>query len=163
MAINDTLGRLEKILNTQMKRAMLEATRDVADYAATHHRFTSRSGNLERSIRSELVSTSPLVGQVALDKDSEAYPYNYFVHEGTGIHGPNRAKWARENGYPIKPKNKKALRWPTAGGFAFSKGHIHPGIKPDPFLYRALEANTDNINAVFSRHIQNAIKGAGLE
>lgn len=37
----------------------------------------------------------------------------------------------------IKPKNKKALHWGGKSG-PFSKGHMHPGTKPNDFLGRGL-------------------------
>lgn len=56
--------------------------------------------------------------------------HSLLVEEGTGLWGPKRAK------YPIVPRRKKALSWTTGGSFGvsgtrfFSKGVMHPGIKP---------------------------------
>lgn len=60
--------------------------------------------------------------------------HSLFVEEGTGLWGPKRAK------YPIPKSGRmpkgKWLSWTTGGSFGvsgtrfFSKGVMHPGIKP---------------------------------
>jgi hypothetical protein len=39
---------------------------------------------------------------------------------------------------------------------------MHPGTKPDQFIYGAGEANQQHINEVFNRYADRAIKEAGL-
>ncbi len=73
------------------------------------------TGNLVNAITVEQAQGG---GQVFV---SGAAPYGVYVHEGTGIWGPNKKR--------IRPVNKKALFWP---------GAAHPvasvaGQKPNPF------------------------------
>lgn len=68
---------------------------------------------------------------------SGAAPYGVYVHEGTGIWGPNKKR--------IRPVNKKALFWP---------GAAHPvasvaGQKPNPFLDRAAEKAEPEVTEIF--------------
>lgn len=55
--------------------------------------------------------------------------YMYYQHEGTGIYGLR--------GRPITPTRRKFLKFPAkGGGFVFAKSV--KGVKPNPFLVRAL-------------------------
>ncbi|MBU4278178.1 MAG: hypothetical protein KKC30_15665 [Proteobacteria bacterium] len=70
---------------------------------------------------------------------SGAAPYGVYVHEGTGIWGPNKKR--------IRPVNKKALYWP---------GAAHPvasvaGQKPNPFMDRAVDRAAPEVEAIFSK------------
>ena len=63
----------------------------------------------------------------------------------------------------IDPKRRKALRWATPGGkFAFARHVNHPGTKADPFLYAALEARQDSIQAKMDKATEAALQAAGL-
>jgi len=53
-------------------------------------------------------------------------PHALFVHWGTRAH-------------VIRPRNKKVLRWPVGGRFAFAKEVHHPGTRPDTWMVRAAE------------------------
>ena len=84
-----------------------------------------RTSNLVNSITS---SVSP-DGKKGILKATAAYAA--FVHQGTGLYGPNKAMIL------IKAKNKKALFWP---------GAAHPvksvkikGQKANPFFLRAIK------------------------
>lgn len=143
-----------KAILSSMRLALRFAMREIQRRAAKEHRFRSRSGNLERSISTEVVSESPLVGRVWLDpsvtKAKDGRSYLFYQHEGTRDHF-------------VKPVNKKALRWVGSDGrFWFSKGHNVKGIAPDPFLYKAAENERQNINDIFNRHADEAIRKAGL-
>jgi hypothetical protein len=54
--------------------------------------------------------------------------YGLYVHEGTGLYGPNHAKFV------IKPRNKKALKFKVNGHDVFASQVEHPGQKPQPFM-----------------------------
>lgn len=98
-------------------------------------------GRLRSSISSELAFDSgELVVRVGTNVD-----YALYVHNGTGIYGPNKR--------PIVPVNKRALRWAARnnsgsgrrrykGGataqYVFSKRS--KGFKGTPFLTNALPA-----------------------
>jgi len=90
-------------------------------------------------------------------------------------HDPNRAPQALWVNFGTKrhwigPKDKKALRWvppslvgPTnpnlkgkGGGFAFSKGHWHPGYRGDPYMVQA----KDDALAQFSTIVDKTLKEA---
>jgi hypothetical protein len=91
-----------------------------------------RTGNLGRSIR---------IGRVT-PKEAQtiaAASYALYVHEGTKAHD-------------IRPKNRKALRFPADGGSStlggrvrsggkvrFAKRVRHPGTKANPFMLRGAQ------------------------
>jgi hypothetical protein len=80
-------------------------------------------GRLKRSIRVDTRITdkySIITGYW----DEGIAPHGEYVVFGTKPH-------------MIKPKSKKALHWGGKGG-PFSKGHRHPGTKPNDFLGRGL-------------------------
>ena len=69
--------------------------------------------------------------------------YGYFVHHGFPAHN-------------IRSKNKKALRWPSGGRFAFAKSVRHPGFAGDPFVFNALDACDSEIDSIFDRYAELA-------
>ena len=111
------------------------------NYAATHHRFISRTGTLERAVQSE-VTDGGFRGVVSLNEGVAGY--GPCVHEGSRAH-------------VIRPRNKRVLRWPGKGGFVFSKISHHLGYKGDPFLYDALDDNSAEIDKIFDEEIENAV------
>lgn len=133
------MDEVKEALKKGIKNAMERSISKVHNYAATHHRFTTRTGALDRSIQSE-VTNGGLHGSVWLD--TRIAKYGPFVHQGTRAH-------------IIRPRNKKALRWPGKGGFVFSKVSNHPGIKKDPFLYDALDATSKEVDSIFKEEIDS--------
>lgn len=135
--------------------AMLQSQQDIAEEARDHHKFTSRHGQLERAVTEGPIETGPLVGRVWLDTNVAMYAP--FIHEGTGLYGPNHAK------YPISPKaGHFFLRWESGGQEIWARKVMHPGVKSDPFLYEAAKAKSDKVNQNFATNAALAIKGAGL-
>jgi len=60
--------------------------------------------------------------------------YWAYVQFGTGLHGPEH------RAYDIFPVNRKALKFVVGGQTVFSKYvKDHPGMKPNPFVDRAIE------------------------
>ena len=56
----------------------------------------------------------------------------------------------------IQPKNKKALAWTGAGGgMFFSRGHLHPGVPPRPFIMWQRE----DIKAIERLLLRHLVKG----
>lgn len=154
--LDELIAAFEKapaIIKEQMRLALRVALRDVQEKARSEHRFRTRSGNLERSVTTQVVSQWPVVGRIKLDrsvtKANNGESYGDYVHEGTPPH-------------VIRPKDKKALRWPGENGFIFAKRVHHPGTKADPFLYEAAENEREKINATFDRYTEEAIRKAGL-
>ena len=122
-----------------VKRQLKMAARDIKEYAAEHHRYTSRGGDLERR------------GVIYRVKDNKAVlslnpnvPYAVFVHEGTKPH-------------IIEPRNKKALRWVARGEFAFAKRVHHPGTEKDQFLYEAAENEMPKIQSRFENALESLL------
>ena len=66
----------------------------------------------------------------------------------------------------IRPKKKRALRWPSGGtganGWAFAKKVNHPGTRAQPFLKPALAAKRDGIADTFEKATRLAIRKAGF-
>lgn len=76
------LGALEKAPKSvfrEIRPAMIDAMEDVARDARANHRFTTRSGNLERFTVSE-VSDTGLTGKVRIDDRN--VPYGKYIHRG---------------------------------------------------------------------------------
>jgi hypothetical protein len=112
--------------------AMALAMREVRAEAITNHRFTTRTGALERSVTSEAgIVGGEVVGRVFLN--SGIAPYAAAVHNG----------WRREK--PIIPKEpRRALHWVAGGQNIFRARVDKPAsYKGDPFLFRAWEAKLE--------------------
>lgn len=131
-----------QILTKYLRQAMRSSTEEIAEYARTHHDFTSRTARLERSVVSG-ESQDGLFGWVELDR-TEA-PYGPYVHQGTAAH-------------IIEPRVKRALRWVDGSDFVFAKRVRHPGYKGDPFLFNALDAKTEFVQNMFSSRVEAAIE-----
>ncbi len=99
----------------------------------------------------ESVYNRKITGGRAVGHDTGRAPYAKFVLFGTKRH------W-------IGPKDKKALRWAPSGfvgplgdlggGWAFSKGHWHPGYRGDDYM----ETAKDDALALFGQFVSKAIK-----
>lgn len=137
-APNAVTKELRKGMEKQMKQVQVLARQD--------HRFTTKSGQLERSIN-ELTNYIGTKGKVFLD-DGVA-KYGKYVHEGTKAHD-------------IKPKNKKSLYFVVGGKKVFSKKIHHPGTKEDQFLYRAFNRSKQRIVEGLNFAYVRALKAAGL-
>lgn len=135
------MSDVEGILRRSIKNAMERSVSKLHNYATTHHRFISRTGNLEGAVQSE-VTDGGFRGVVSLNEGVAGY--GPCVHEGSRAH-------------VIRPRNKRVLRWPGKGGFVFSKISHHPGYKGDPFLYDALDDNSAEIDKIFDEEIENAV------
>ena len=154
----DALGAIRAIetvglrrTRTAIRRALLESCRLVQREARAHHRFTPRTGALEREIAYQ-VDRAKLEGTIYFQM--QRAPYAPFVHEPTGTHG------SRADRYPIRPKRKKALRWASNGQLHFARLVMHPGSPADRFLYEAADRSKTRITAIFTRHIEAATRGA---
>lgn len=127
-----------EVFEKRLRQAIRASAREVQEEAQRTHRFTSRSGQLERAIDVRMIG----------DKTAEVYidnnlaPYGPFVHEGTRAHY-------------IFPKEKKSLRWVPAGGngFVFAKRVFHRGTQPDQFLYEALDNSRETVRGIFSQAV----------
>lgn len=114
--VRRTLRNLTPELARRAIQAGAQAAFNTAQDAADSHTVT---GALARSVR-----LRPVDGGYVVEHDLQAAPHAVFVHWGTRPH-------------VIEPKDKKALRWPVGGGFAFAKRVNHPGYAGDPYMVRA--------------------------
>lgn len=120
-----------------VRRQVKMAVRDVREYALDHHRFVTRSGMTEKSIMSEVKENQ---GAVYLGSSTAV-----FQHEGTKAH-------------LIVPRSKKVLHFAVNKEFVFSKRVRHPGIKADPFLYKAADIMQPTIEARFKAALDNLVE-----
>lgn len=130
-----------EIFQRNLRLAVKAATEEVAEHARANHRYTSRSGNLERSVDTRF-NRGGLEGIAFLNKN--VAQYGPFVHEGTKPHA-------------ITPKSKKALRWVSGSRFIFAKKVNHPGTQEDPFLYEALDSQQMAIVGLFRSYTGRAV------
>lgn len=124
--------------------------------ARLHHDFKPHSGKLERSVQEDVESTG-LSGKVWLEEGVASY--GKFVHDGTGLYGPKKQK------YPIKPKNKKLLYFVSKkeGHLIGKSGVMHPGIRPDKFLFEAFDRQKPLIMAQIHGAVKRIFEAVGLK
>lgn len=127
-----------EVFEKRLRQAIRASAREVQEEAQRTHRFTSRSGQLERAIDVRMIGDK--TAEVYID--SNLAPYGPFVHEGTRAHY-------------IFPKEKQSLRWVPSGGngFAFAKRVFHRGTQPDQFLYEALDNSREAVRDIFSKAV----------
>lgn len=129
----------KEIFDRMLRLAIKESTSLVWEYATDHHRFTPRTGNLERAVQMEIEGRE---GIIYLDEGQA--PYGPAIHNGAAAR-------------VIVPKNRKALRWADGGQFIFAKKVHWPGIRPDPFIYQALEDNRQEVEETFDHYTELAL------
>lgn len=138
----------EEIFAKYSRQAVKSATKDVTEYARTHHQFHSRTGNLERSIV-DMVTDDGLTGIVTIERTQA--PYGYWVHQGI------------QQEYTIVPRYKKALRWVSGDNFVFAKRVTIPQRDGEPFLFNALREQEPHIQKIFDERIGEALKEIAKE
>lgn len=121
----------------------------VAGQAKTVHEYTDRSGMLTNSIAPDAIEGTFDGGNLSVVVAAGA-AYGLFVERGTRAH-------------TIKPKYRKALRWPTEGGFVFARKVRHPGTAPRHFLANALDAKLREIDDVMQDATALSFAQAGFE
>ncbi len=122
----------EKNLEKNIPAALQQGAHIIAAHARQTHDYTSRTGLLEESTMAGDVQGSFSGGDLEVAISAGA-PYALFVEEDTKAH-------------EIRPKHKKALAWPAAGGQAgpFAVVH-HPGTTGTHFLANAVEDSIDGL------------------
>lgn len=140
--------RAPEIFTKHTKLALNQNLRDVQEEARNNHRFTARTGMLERAIETQITDESNILsGKVFLN--TSIAKYAPLVHQGTRAH-------------LITPTNRVSLRWATGGGFKFSRRVMHPGTAPDQFVYQALENKQTSIQQRYGDAITKARLEVGL-
>lgn len=142
VGVDQARASLRRIGSTLATRALASTVVEVEEIVENQAARHNGTGALVRSIYKKRINDGWEIGH-----DPRVAPHAVFVHWGTGLWGPKRAK------YPIKPKRKRALRWAVGGAFVFAKGVMHPGIKGDPWLTRAARAAP----AIFQRHVERLL------
>lgn len=120
----------------KLRQVVKTTARDIRAQAAAEHRYTSRSGMLERE--GTAYRTDGLRAEIYLDE--EAVKYARYIHEGKRPH-------------IVEPRNKNVLRRVKDDDFEFGKRFFVRGTKPDPFLYNAAEKEAP----VFERRLAAAL------
>lgn len=154
------LERFKKNLEEQAKDAVQISVDHARDLAKKNHNYKDQSKSLTDATISKPVKQngSILVGEIANSSELSLY-----FHEGTGLFG----LFARA--YYIKPidpngwlifeirgkKGKRGLKG-KAGKLVKVKQVLHPGIKPDPFIWRAIH----DTRPYFLKKLQGAFKKA---
>ena len=164
----------------EMRRGLLEACRLIQSESRAKHRFRSKTGMLEKSV-SYQVDIGKVEGVIELSPSVASY--GHWVHTGTRPHdispkNKRALRWATfiginkgisaeaykkmrmTSGYNYETGKDSRFRRGTE--FAFAKHVHHPGTKPDEFLYEAAARSRMEINAIFGRHTQEALRKAGL-
>lgn len=121
----------------------------VAVEAKQNHAYTDRTGELTNSIVRDEVQGS-FDGQDLRCTVSAGAPHATFVELGTKPH-------------KIRPKYRKALRWPVEGGFAFARSVDHPGTQPTFFLRRAVEVKFLEVQQFIADATELSFAEAGFE
>ena len=130
----------EGILEKHIRRVIAKSATALQEYARENHRFTTRTGALERSVSKD-VAPDGFSASVYLDENIAKY--GPMIHMGTPPH-------------VILPRYKKVLRWSGGDGFVFAKRVKHPGTKPDEFLFKAADATKDEIQGVVDAETEKA-------
>lgn len=63
--------------------------------------------------------------------------------------------------YVIKPRTKKVLRFEVNGKVVFAKFVNHPGIKPNPFIDRAIDKTSPKVPDLVSIALDEVLASAG--
>lgn len=105
----------------EIRQVVRSTARNIHARASNVHRYTSRSGLLEREGVAFRVD-----GMDAVVFLSEAVPYGRYLHEGTGSH-------------VVEARNRRAPRFALGDGFVFARRVRVSGIKADPFLYNSAD------------------------
>lgn len=121
------------------RRAAAATAEELQDFVGDEAGKHTRTGRLFASVISRRLSDR----EWFIGHDGQVAPHALFVHWGTKPH-------------VIEPKNKKALRWPAGGQFAFAKRVNHPGYRGDPWLVRA----SAQAPTIFARQVDRLLAGA---
>lgn len=126
----------------KLRETVKTTARDIRARASAEHRYTSRSGTLER----EGIAYRADGLRATVFLDSTAVPYGRYLHEGTKAH-------------VVEPRNRRVLRWPVGEDFAFAKRVRVSGIKPDPFLYNAAEKEAPAFERRLAAALDEVLEG----
>jgi len=139
--INKKLRSLDRDLAPELiKDVTKDAYKNIFKRAHKHY----DTGNMERKIdfnvyESKLEGIIKIIDNgMMVDVKGSEVNYALFVLLGTKPH-------------PIKPKEKKVLRYSSVGHFVFEKSKPHPGYKGDDFMKKGLQDTMDNLDSIIAR------------
>lgn len=135
----DEVRAIFATLVPEVQQKVLRGLAQVAfDTAQTQVDTHTQTGALARSLRLR----SDGQGGWIVGHDQQHAPYVSFVHWGSRPH-------------IIRPRDKKALRWPSGQGgqtgFVFAKWVKHPGYAGDAWLVKAAEEAVRQFDAIMRR------------
>lgn len=145
--VPSVLAALRNPRNAQLvANAMAESyTDDMLDFIQSGQAFTGHTGQLAQSINWRPTGN----GSAEVYANAE---YAGYVERGTGEH-------AGHTSWVIRPKDRKALRFPVSGGFGFARSVLHRGSKPHPFFFTDMDNREQHMQAaglsVLARIIAN--------
>lgn len=108
---------------------------EVFDFVESRVDTHTKTNTLRDSLFHRREGNDYLIGH-----DLSRAPHAVFVHWGTRPH-------------EIRPRLRKALRWPAGGAFAFAQRVQHPGYEGDPYLRQAAR----KAPAIFERHVRQLL------
>lgn len=133
--VSALFGTLPPTLQRETILGLSQATFDGAQTGAQRH---SKTGALVQSLYNRAAPKGRAVGH-----DPQRAPYAIFVNLGTRPH-------------VIRPKNKRALRWPVGGRFVFATKVDHPGYIGDAYLYKSADTAVAKMGAIVDAAIRKA-------
>lgn len=135
----------DAIFADNIRLALKAAAVEVQDEARKTHKYKTNVGDLEKSVTIRYEDDDPKTAKAVIFLDADVAEYGPPIHEGSKAHR-------------IFAKNKLALRWFEGKTPHFAKSVMHPGTEEDPFLYDALEEKADEIEKIFIRYRDRALK-----
>lgn len=137
--VSEYLAKFGSNLQRKTVEAMRISLRDVRERARKNHRFTTRTGDAERSIDASdvKVNGTSVSGEVGTTREITVY-----LHQGTKPHD-------------ILPRKKTVLRWNNGSEFIFARRVHHPGTKEDPFIFNAIDVEEPTIVSRFDHIIDS--------
>ena len=133
--VRASFAKLVPETQAKVLRGLAQLAFDTAQRQVDTH---TQTGALARSLRLR----SDGDGGWIIDHDQQHAPYTPFVHWGTRPH-------------EIRPREKKALRWPSGQGgktgFVFAKWVRHPGYAGDAWLVKAADEAVRQFDAIVKR------------
>lgn len=130
-----------RLASLAAKAAAETYTEETLDWIRMGRSFTTRTGQLEQSIGWRPEGKGAVVYASA--------EHALYIEEGT--RGP----------YPIRPRNRKALRIPVpGGGYLFRKLVNHPGIQAKPFFFADFAAREERMMDAVQGVVASRMGGA---
>lgn len=139
-AVASRLDKVSADTQAKLKDAMKSSVGDIQERARKNHRYITRTGDAERSIKTRVsFARDDISGIVGTTRKITVY-----LHQGTKRH-------------TIVPRRKMALRWTNGSQFIFAKRVRHPGTKKDPFIFNAVHSEQRRIISRFEKAVRQAI------